>query len=130
VKGLDTNVLVRYVMDDDEAQADLATRTLQGLTPTEPGFISIAALAELNWVLRRSYQVSRAEVAALIRELSAADEVVLQDSEAVREALTSVAGGLDFSDALIAAAGKGAGCTTTITFDRQAARHDGFELLA
>ena len=68
--GLDTNVLVRYLTQDDPSQARLATDLIERrLSHQDPGFISIVAMVETAWVLERAYGLSAAEVAAVIERL-------------------------------------------------------------
>ncbi len=128
--GLDTNVIVRYAMDDDEKQSALATGLFERLTPQQPGYIALTALAEVHWVLRSSYRIARNDAAVFIRSLADAEEIVLERADLVRRALIAVARGSDFADALIAESAREVGCRTTMTFDRVAARNDGFELLS
>ena len=60
--GLDTNVLVRYIMQDDAKQSPKATRLIESLTVEEPGFIAIVSVVELGWVLSSSYGLSRQQI--------------------------------------------------------------------
>jgi predicted nucleic-acid-binding protein len=65
--GLDTNVLVRYLAQDDPAQSLKATELIERrLTEDEPGFISVVAMAEVAWVLERAYGLADQEIAAAI----------------------------------------------------------------
>lgn len=129
--GLDTNLLVRYVTDDDAEQSPLAGRFIEHeLHAGQPGYISLVALAELAWVLRSRYQATVAEVAVVIEELASDHRFRLQDVQAVWLALEMVEdGGTDFPDALICALHGLAGCTRSVTFDRNAARLPGMTLL-
>lgn len=127
--GLDTNVLVRYLTQDEPDQAFLASQFVEGLDESEPGFVSLVALVELHWVLRRAYKVSRDDAAAVVRRLLDAREVAVQQSDAVRRSLTRISTTVDFADALIAELGTAAGCHYTATLDRGAARIPGMRLL-
>jgi predicted nucleic-acid-binding protein len=122
VIGLDTNVLVRYLTQDDPDQAARATALIESLDEDDPGYISIVALIELHWILRRAYQVSRGEVAAIMHKLLEARELLLEEPEVIRRALTSLDDGTDFPDAVISESGAAAGCSGTATFDRRASR--------
>jgi predicted nucleic-acid-binding protein len=126
--GLDTNVLVRYATMDDPVQSPRSVVILeQELTPEYPGFVSTVVLAELAWVLRRSYGLSWLKVAALMEELLAADRLVIEHATAVyRAAVATREQGADFADGLIAAIAATAGCERTLTFDRSALRVKGF----
>lgn len=127
--GLDTNVLVRYVTQDDPQQSALATRLVDSLDEHRPGFVSVVALVELHWVLRRAYRVSRATAASVIRTLLDARELLVEESDAVRRAVDRLVGDADFADALVSELGRLAGCEHTVTFDRVAARLPGMELV-
>ncbi len=129
--GLDTNVLVRYLAQDDPIQSRRATEIVeQRLTTENPGFISLVTVVETAWVLGRIYDLSSQQVAAAIERLLQADTLVLQNEQEVFTALAAVKSGRGaFADALIAALGLWAGCRTTVTFDKKATRLDGFELL-
>lgn len=121
--GLDTNVLVRYVMQDDARQAARATRLVESLSAEEPGFVPVVALVELVWVLTGSYGLARAQVATVLEMLLRSKELVLDRAELVSQALARyAAGSADFADALIERIAAQAGCTATMTFDSAAAK--------
>jgi predicted nucleic-acid-binding protein len=130
VIGLDTNVLVRYLTQDDPSQARLATDLIERrLSHQDPGFISIVAMVETAWVLERAYGLSAAEVAAVIERLLQAAELVVQDEQEVFTAMVALKEGRgSFADALIGVFGQRAGCTFTATFDRKALRLAGFAM--
>ena len=116
--GLDTNVLVRYVMQDDPRQSPRATRLVESLSPEEPGFVPLVAVLELAWVLSGSYGLSRAQVATVLDTLLRSKELVLDRAELVTQALSRYgAQGADFADALIERTAAAAGCSATLTFD-------------
>ena len=129
--GLDTNVLVRYLTQDDPIQSRRATELLeQRLTEQEPGFISVVAMAETVWVLERAYGVADADIAAAVERTLQADVLVVESEQEVFTAMIALKERQgSFADALIAALGAKAGCSTTVTFDREAARLPGFGLL-
>src|SRR5215470_17947569 len=110
--GLDTNVLVRYITQDDPIQSVKATAWIEGrLTPDNPGFISIVAMAETVWVLERTYGLSDHEIAAFIERLLQADVLVVENAQQVFTAMVTLRKNLgSFADALIAALGAKAGC--------------------
>lgn len=127
--GLDTNVLVRYITQDDADQSAMATELIDGFTEDEPGFVSLVVLIETYWVLRSAYKVDRAEAAKLISTLTEAEEIVVQERDAVRSALGTLDDSSDLADALIGVLGRSAGCSHTATFDRRAAALPGMSLL-
>lgn len=120
--GLDTNVLVRYLTQDEPVQAAAATRVIEGFTAEAPGFISTVTLVETGWVLARAYKRPRAEIAAIVGDLLRSRELVVEDAEIHYLALGLYRRRpIDFSDAVIVCAGRRAGCNETVTFDRAAA---------
>ncbi len=129
--GVDSNVIVRYVAQDDARQAALATRFLETeVTPAKPGFVSLVVVAEVAWVLESCYDADRATLATTVEALLSAPQLRIQDAESVWTALhefrNSSAG---FSDTLIARLAATAGCTESVTFDKHASRHAGFRIL-
>ena len=129
--GLDTNVLVRYLVQDDEVQSSIASKIIDGLTRDDPGFISSVVLAEISWVLAISYKIGREEVGEVIEALLRSHELVFENAEAKYRALAVYRDGssVDFADALIAETAKLSGARETVTFDRKAARESGMRLL-
>jgi predicted nucleic-acid-binding protein len=128
VIGLDTNVLVRFLVRDDAAMAERAERAIRERCSTDqPGFINHIVLCELAWVLERAYDYSRADVANVLDALCRATDFRVQEIEIVREAIASFAEGqADFADLLLGLINRAAGCGATITFDKKAAALDLF----
>lgn len=115
----DTNILARFVVDDDKAQADRAQAVLGG----GPVGLLRTVLLELEWVLRSTYRLPRARVLAILRGLTALPTVEIEDADRVARALDWFEAGLDFADAMhLAAAGDG---ETFVTFDRGLIRRAG-----
>ena len=129
--GVDTNILVRYLTQDDPHQSSRAGEIIElGLTPEEPGFVSLVTMVELNWVLRSFYEFTDEQIAAAIERLLQIETLVFQNEDQVFIAMmTFKAGTASFSDALIGALGRWAGCSATVTFDRKAARLKDFKLV-
>ncbi|USQ81367.1 PIN domain-containing protein [Ornithinimicrobium faecis] len=127
--GLDTNVLVRYVVQDDNAAFAVAARVMDQLSEESPGFITQVTLAEFYWVLSRSYHYPRDTCLAAVSQLVSTRSLEFDDGEGVVRALTLAEAGADFPDALIEAAMELFGVTETVTFDRRAARALGWKLL-
>ncbi len=128
--GLDTNVLVRFLVQDDPGQGALARGLLERCTEDRPGFVGREVLVELVWVLERAYGFARGKVADALDGLLSAEELELETPEAVAVAAEGYrTGGADFADLMIAAAAQRAGCETLYTFDRRAARHEGITLV-
>jgi predicted nucleic-acid-binding protein len=132
VIGLDTNVLVRYLAQDDPVQSRQATELIERqLTAEDPGFLSTVAIVETAWVLDRAYGLADDEIAAAIERTLQADVLVVENEQEVFTAVIMLKKGRgSFADALIAALGVKAGCSKSLTFDRKALRVPGFELVA
>jgi predicted nucleic-acid-binding protein len=129
--GLDTNILVRYIAQDDAVQSPLATKIIEDrLTEEHPGFISLVTMVETVWVLDRSYGLSTAEIATAVERILQTDILSVQNEEDVFTAMVALKAGTgSFSDALIGALGTRAGCAATLTFDKKAAHLKEFELV-
>ena len=129
--GLDTNVLVRFIAQDDPHQSAVATEIVEHrLSEEEPGFVSVVAMAETAWVLERSYRLPDRDVAAAIERILQTESLVVENEQAVFAAMIALKEGLgSFADALIGALNEAAGCGKTLTFDRKALRIPGFEHL-
>ena len=128
--GLDTNVLVRYIAQDDAAQSPSANRVIRGLEDGDPAFVSTATVLELVWVLAGHYRFAAEDIALAVEHLLAINAFVVENERDVFAATTALRQGADFADALIAASGSRVGCSHTLTFDRKAARLPGFALLS
>ena len=128
--GLDTNILIRYVTQDDRLQSAKATEILERrLTPNNPGFISVVVMAEIVWVLDRAYRLTSREIATVVERLLQVDVLTIEHEQEVFTAMVALKQGRgSFADALIAQLGMRAGCSRTWTFDQKAARLPGFEL--
>jgi predicted nucleic-acid-binding protein len=130
VRGVDTNILVRYILADDPGQFRAAARFIEHeCSPQEPGFINRLTLAEVVWVLESSYKMPRLAILSALRLLLGANQLSIEDVEDARAALLEYEDGAGFSDSLIAKANARLGCEYTATFDRQAARRSGFRLI-
>lgn len=128
--GIDTNVLVRAFAEDRDGQAAAAARELLlGLTAEDPGFIAQVTMAELYWVLSRTYGHSRRDCLAVIRGLVETESMEFDDGEGLVRALTLAEDGADFADSLIQSAMELFGVRETVTFDRTASRKLGWRLL-
>ncbi len=130
--ALATNVLVRYLVQDDPAQAKLATKFIEtSCTKDEPCFIGQIVLCELAWVLESNYGQGRQQIAHVIEELLQVGQLEVQQPEVVWRALSDYKNSnADFPDHLLARVNQSAGCDCTITFDKKASRQPTFELLA
>lgn len=129
--GLDTNVLIRYLTQDDPVQPAEATEILERrLTPKNPGFVSVVAMVETVWVLDRAYGLTAQEIATAVERLLQVEVLAIENEQEVFTAMVALKQGRgSFADALIAELGARAGCTRTLTFDQKALRLPSFELV-
>jgi predicted nucleic-acid-binding protein len=129
--GLDTNVLVRYLAQDDAIQSPRATEIIERqLTAEQPGFISLVTMVETVWALARAYGLSHHEIAAAVERILQADTLLVQNEQEVFVATIALKTGAgSFSAALIGALGAWAGCSSTLTFDRRAKRLKQFQVI-
>lgn len=127
--ALDTNVLVRYFFDSGDVHHQPASTIIdQRCSPSIPGFVSHVVLAEFAWVARRTFKLSRAELAAALASILDHQNLVVADAKLVETALGDFeTGRADFSDYLAAAIGREHDATPFVTFDQIAAREAGFE---
>jgi len=116
MRAIDTNILVRFLADDDAIQAE---KTRKLLAEYEV-FVATTVLLETEWVLRGAYGLAKGDVLAALRAFAGLPSVSLEDPLRVEKALTWAAGGMDFADALHLAAAKG--CEAFVTFDRRLAK--------
>ena len=129
--GLDTNVLVRYIMQDDAKQSLLATRLVESLSATTPGYVPLVSVVELAWVLSSAYELDRAQLVEAFEALLRTKEIVVDRAETVWKALRVFQNAnADFADCLIERSASAAGCERTMTFDRGAAKGCGMTLVS
>lgn len=120
--GLDTNVLVRLLTDDDPKQSAIARAYVaRNCNPETPAFVDREVVLETVWVLESAYDYARSDIAAAVEAVLQAADLTVEASERVREALRAYRNGADFADAIIAAVNTSADCTFTVTFDKAAA---------
>jgi predicted nucleic-acid-binding protein len=128
--GLDTNILVRYLTQDDPLQSHKAMELIERrLTEADPGFVSVVAMVEIAWVLERAYRLADADIAEAIERILQADALVVESEREVFIAMTALQEGRGtFAGALIGTLAASADCSGTLTFDRKALRLPGFAL--
>jgi predicted nucleic-acid-binding protein len=126
--ALDTNVLVRVLVEDDPEQTARAAALLDRLIAAdEAGFVSDVALCEVVWVLRDRYRVSRRETAEVVGRLLRARHLRFSSSERLARALASFRSGQgDFADYVIQQQSRAAGAEVVITFDGDLLKETGF----
>jgi predicted nucleic-acid-binding protein len=128
VIALDTNVLVRFLVQDDEAQSAAATALIEETLSREEGlFVSDVVMCETVWVLGTSYRVRKPEIVAILRDLLRAKQLVFAAPDSLSRALAAYASGRgDFSDYLVREYARAAGCAQVATFDRALRGESGF----
>jgi len=128
--GLDTNVIVRYVMQDDPEQAAKAADIIEALTGEHPGFVTLVSIVEIVWVLTSCYGFTRAQIAQLLEQLLSTDALLVDRAELVWRALRRFqTARADFADCLIECIAAAAGCERTVTFDVRASKSAGMALI-
>lgn len=121
--GLDTNVIVRHIMQVDSKQAQKGTRLIEALSSEAPGFVPLVVVVEIAWVLTSCYDLKREQVAVAMGGILRSKEFVVDRAEQVAQALRVYkTGSADFADCLIERGSTSAGCERTMTFDASAAK--------
>lgn len=129
--GLDTNVIIRYLTQDNAKQAALANDIIdKQLTEQTPGFITLLSLVEITWILESNYKQSRMDINIVLDKLLSIKQLVVEHNADAQLALKRIQSNpsCDFSDALIAVLSEKSGCTKVYTFDKKAVKI-GMELL-
>ena len=129
--GIDTNVLVRYLVRDDEDQFQIAAHLILGCIKIgEPVQISLLVMLETEWILRSKYNYQKTEIAAAFTQFMETRETVYEDEESLEEALHNWKEyNADFAGCLIVAKSRRAGCRHLMTFDAKASKLPGAKLL-
>jgi predicted nucleic-acid-binding protein len=132
VRGIDTNVLVRFLLRDDIRQAIAARRAIaKALSEGEPLVVSLVTLLETEWVLRANGGFDKARVVRELRRLFERRDIVFEDDAVVEQSLEAYAdSNADFAECLMIAQYQRLGCSSMLTFDARAAKLPGGELLA
>lgn len=130
--GVDTNVLLRLYVNDDERQHEAARNWFAQRTPSDPAHICLIVLLEFIWSLRRTYGYPQSAIDDLLSALLASHDIVIEQAEVVAEALEHARSGRgSLQDMVIALTNRASGCVATVTFDKVAARKiPAMELLA
>ncbi len=129
--GLDTNVILRYLLQDDPKQASQVNHIFERqLSEQNPGFICVATILEIVWVLRSLLKRTPSQIATHLENLLAADSLEVQNEQQIFEAVYALRSGAgQFEDALIGALNAWDGCSYTLTFDKRAARLSYFQVI-
>lgn len=129
--GLDTNVLVRYIMQDEPQQSAKAAQLIESLDSDSPGYITMVSIVELYWVLTSCYELTGQQVAQALETILRTKQLLVERADQVMRALRVFGEGTaDFADCLIERSAAGAGCDATMTFDVKASKHAGMTLIS
>ena len=122
--GIDTNVLVRYIAQDDATQSRRATSFIEKeCSEAAPGFVGLVVLVEVVWVSESRYGATREEVAGIVRRILSIRQLVVQDAETAWKALRLFESSkADLADCLVTCSALAAGCKSVVTFDKQASK--------
>ena len=130
VIALDTNIIIRYLVRDNVKQSEAARALLESLTVERPGYVCREVAVEVVWVLKRAYGYSRAQIAAILKELLITEVLVFEVADDVAGAAFRYSEGeAEFSDLMIMAAARRAGINSLHTLDRKLSRLEGAVLL-
>ena len=129
--GIDTNVLIRYIVEDDAEQAKLATELIEKKCSSKnPAFISLMVLCELIWVLSYSYKCQKEEIKEVLQNLLLTENFHVEYHTIAWQAFYDYENGnFDYSDCLISRLNQHNECETTWTFDKKASKLKSFQLL-
>lgn len=129
-RGIDTNVLIRYLIEDDPDQAQRAKDNLTNCNTENPCFITLVVLCELVWMLRRTYKFEKRKLIETLDRLINNTGLEIQERECVLNAFENYKNrDIGFVDCLIGVLAQKYGYEKTMTFDSQAGKYDDFELI-
>lgn len=131
MKGIDTNILVRFLVADDEFQAEKVYDIFKEAESNKNElFVPILVILELIWVLESAYEISREEIVDSISELLLMPILKFENQSVVQQFIHTAQGNrYDLSDLLIARSAAEQGCEAVITFDKKASKYTLFELI-
>ena len=123
--GLDTNVLVRFIVQDDPVQSRIATELIENtLTPENKGFVSAVVLCEVIWVLKRFYRQPKEQLLLVVKTILETEVFEVEHRDCAWRAYYDFdEGDANFSDYYICQANKACGAPFTVTFDEIAQKH-------
>ena len=128
--ALDTNVLVRFLAQDDDAQFEVAAGLIEGCTSDAPGYVCREVIIELVWVLERAYKYSREDIAEALLSIVTASQLSVENAQDIASVVNLYRDeGYDFADLMIRQAAQRTENRILKTFDQKLARLDGVELL-
>ena len=128
--ALDTNVLVRFLAQDDDAQFQVAAGLIEGCTSDAPGYVCREVIIELVWVLERAYKYSREDIAEALLSIVTASQLSVENAQDIASVVNLYRDeGYDFADLMIRQSAQRSENRILKTFDQKLAKLDGVELL-
>ena len=130
--GIDTNVLARYITQDDELQSGIATEFIENYCSNgNKIFVNHIVICELVWVLKKCYKLSKPKTIDVIEHILQISQFSIENVQIIWQALTDYKqGSADFADYVVGRTNTFNNCDETITFDQQASKSKGFALLS
>lgn len=130
--GIDTNILVRYITQDDELQSRVATEFIENYCSNgNKIFVNHLVICELVWVLKKCYKLSKSKTINVIQHILQISQFSIENAQIIWQALTDYKqGSADFADYVVARTNIFNNCAETITFDKKASKSKGFSLLS
>jgi len=129
--GLDTNVLVRLIAQDDPDQNNKTDALMSSLSAQDPGWIATASILELVWAMTSRFGMRRQDIFRMLDGLLSRDNLIVENAERLRKTIDMYrVGRADFADCLISVSCREAGCAKTLTFDQDAAKTTEMTLIA
>ncbi len=131
MKALDTNVLVRFLVKDDERQSKIVYRAFkQAETDKNTFFVPLLVVLETLWVLDSVYNIARSDIIDSINEILLMPILKFEAQVTIQRFIfLARENKIDLSDVLIACSAKLSGCKSVLTFDKKASRFEPFELI-
>jgi predicted nucleic-acid-binding protein len=129
---IDTNILVRYITQDDEIQSGIATEFIENYCSNgNKVFINHLVICELVWVLKKCYKLSKPKIINVIQHILQISQFSIETPQIIWQALTDYKkGSADFADYVVGRTNIFNNCEETITFDKKASKSKGFSLLS
>ena len=127
MNAIDTNILIRYLTQDDVKQGEAAQKIIEDGAPV---FLTHIVFIEAVWVLTASYGLDRRTITKVLHELTSSGFFIIDKSHMISRALQDYQKGFDFADMVIGYCGESKACNTTYTFDKKASSHAVFTLLS
>ena len=129
--GIDTKILVRHLTQDDPQQSRRVERFFQARSSDDPAFVSLVVVAEICWVITKTYAFKHLQVIDAFQRLLRSDQIQFEETDFLTTLFFGPAIGGDIADHIIAHIATQSGCAKTVTFDQAAAQNiPGMELLA